>query len=243
MRSFRKTLEVRERDLLRFYKILAALERKVGGTRKLADCTGRGNWPRRGVYFFQEPGEFRPDTGDSLRIVRVGVGPDGVRSSSRTLWDRLHDHKGFSTSSGGNHRGSIFRRLVGESLMNRDDVFCPSWKRGIPKPRSGTKREIEEALERKVRAEIGAMPFLWIAVEDEAGPESMRSCIERNTIALLSNYQRPPLDSPSDDWLGSWCSRTKVKESGLWNNRHVDERYQPQFLDTLEAVVGTMRES
>lgn len=49
--------------LVRFYSILGQLEREIGGVRKLADCSGLMNWPKRGVYFFQETGEVRTDTG------------------------------------------------------------------------------------------------------------------------------------------------------------------------------------
>ena len=30
-------------------------------------------WPARGVYFFREAGESRSDTGEGLRVVRVGT--------------------------------------------------------------------------------------------------------------------------------------------------------------------------
>ena len=34
------------------------LKKKVGGARTLAACSGKLSWPRRGVYFFMEPGEI-----------------------------------------------------------------------------------------------------------------------------------------------------------------------------------------
>ena len=43
---------------------------------------------------------------------------------------------------------------------------------------------------------IGAMPFLWLAVDDEPGAESLRGDIERNAIALLSNFGKQPVDPP-----------------------------------------------
>lgn len=229
----------RHADLLRFYDILATLEYKIAGARRLVDCHSKTGWPDRGIYFFQEPGEYRSDTGDGLRIVRVGT--HALKSGSdRTLWDRLRQHKGTNRPSGGNHRGSIFRLLVGVSLMRRHGVSCLSWEQGRSKPQAGTARETEEALERKVSAEIGVMPFLWIAVEDEPGPGSMRAYIERNAIALLSNFDKSPLDPPSPGWLGSWCNRQRVKKSGLWNNRHADEQYWPEFLNQLESAVEAM---
>ena len=54
-----------------FYSILDTLEQNIGGARTLPACKGRMSWPKRGVYFFREPGEIRSDTGTGPRIVRV----------------------------------------------------------------------------------------------------------------------------------------------------------------------------
>jgi len=65
--------EVRLDHLKHFYSILAMLEQNIGGAKRLADCSGRMDWPKRGVYFFRETGEKRSDTGTGPRIVRVGT--------------------------------------------------------------------------------------------------------------------------------------------------------------------------
>src|ERR1700722_1639955 len=97
--------EERLQHLVRFYSILADLEKIIGGARTLADCRGRLAWPARGVYFFHEAGENRSDTGEGARIVRVGT--HALKSGSRTkLWTRLSQHKGQPSTGGGNHRGS-----------------------------------------------------------------------------------------------------------------------------------------
>ena len=66
---------------------------------------------------------------------------------------------------------------------------------------------------------IGQMWVLWVEVDDEPGPDSLRSCVERNAIALLSNYDRQaePIDPASDGWLGHWAASEGVRRSGLWN--------------------------
>lgn len=89
---------------------------------------------------------------------------------------------------------------------------------------------------------IRNMPFLWLSVDDEPGPQSLRGFIERNAIALLSNYGKPPIDLPSDSWLGSYYTREKVRTSGLWNSNHVDESYNPAFIDTLASLVERVEE-
>jgi hypothetical protein len=47
----------------------------------------------------------------------------------------------------------------------------------------------------------------------------------------------PVIDPPSPSWLGLCSGRDKVRRSGLWNQRHVDENYVPNFLDVLEAAI------
>ena len=100
------------------------------------------------------------------------------------------------------------------------------------------KRPIAEAtVERAVTNYIGAMPFLWMDIDDEPGPASLRGFIERNSIALLSNHERAPLDSSSSEWLGLSSDRDLVRGSGLWNQRHVEETHDPAFLNVLERMV------
>jgi len=59
--------------LIRFYSILHDLEDAIGGARTLAGCSGRMQWPGRGVYFFREPGEHRSNMGEGPRVIRVGT--------------------------------------------------------------------------------------------------------------------------------------------------------------------------
>ena len=223
--------------LTQFYELLTQLERKVCGARRLSECNGRMRWPQQGVYFFREAGENRTDTGDCPRVVRVGT--HALRAGAGTkLWGRLSQHRGTVNPLGGNHRGSIFRLIIGAALIERNGYSYPTWGHGNSAPRETT--EGERPLEREVSAVIGAMSFLWLAVNDDPGPYSLRGYIERNAIALLSNYERAPIDPPSSEWLGHYSDREKVRQSGLWNNNHVDESYDPAFLDTLQQLIERM---
>ena len=227
--------------LRRFYAILDSLEQILGGPRRLSDCSGHLAWPERGVYFFREDGEIRAGSGAGPRIVRVGT--HALKRGSRTrLWTRLRSHKGRDRSGSGNHRVSIFRGHVGNALRNREGFDCPDWDRRNRPPGTITReiRERERPLEEAVSRTIGAMPFLWLAVEDEPGPDSLRGTLERNAIALLSGYGRPAPDPPSESWLGLHCARGKVRPSGLWNTNHVEDDYDPGFLDELARLVERM---
>ena len=221
-------------DLRRFYALMDELARRTGGPHRLADCSGRMEWPPRGVYFFMEPGEVRRETGEGRRIVRVGTHALKVGSRS-TLWTRLSQHKGRQASGGGNHRGSIFRLLIGAVLLADDPALCTTWGQGSNAPHAI--RDAERELECRVSAVIGPMLLLFLPVGDDAGPQSLRGVIERNAIALLSNAGKTPLDPASDKWLGYRCPRDRVRSSHLWNQNHVDETYDPAFLDTLETLI------
>lgn len=223
-------------DLERFYELLGVLETQPGQGQRLAQYTGRSGLPRRGVYFFREPGEYRQEEPSVPRIVRVGTHAVSTGSKS-TLWGRLRAHRG-SRDGGGNHRGSIFRLHVGTALLIRDreDIGeLSTWSHGSSAPRSI--REDEVVHERRVSAYLGSMSLLWVEVPDEPGPASGRAYIERNAVALLSN-QMKPLDPPSQGWLGLHSPRPEIRESGLWNLNYVQDRYDPAFLDTFAAFVA-----
>ena len=221
-------------DLVDFYGLLGELEGHVGGTRMLSNCDGSMPWPQRGVYFFFEPGEVRSDSGQGPRIVRVGTHAL-TGGSKATLWNRLRQHKGSARSGGGNNRGSVFRKIVGSALIKRDGQECPSWGEGSTAPRDV--RRGEHTVEQSVSEVIGAMPFLWLAINDEPGTGSLRGYVERNAIALLSNHDKDQLDRHSERWLGCDCNRPLVRSSGIWNQNHVEEQYDRGFLMTLERYV------
>lgn len=232
----RQAMESRLNDLVQFYALLERLEDRCGGRRCLSDCNGRMRWPQRGVYFFMDSGEQRRDSGRGLRVTRVGT--HALSTSSRTtLWNRLSQHRGLRVSGGGNHRGSIFRLLVGSALIEAGRVQCPTWGVGANAPREI--REAEAPVEAMVTTIIGAMPLVWLAIDDSPGPTSLRAYVERNSIALLSNMQLPTLDDASAGWLGRSCRRGKgrVCQSGLWNQNHVEETYDPAFLQTFAKLI------
>jgi hypothetical protein len=96
----------------------------------------------------------------------------------------------------------------------------------------------EAPLERKVSAYIGQLPFLWVNVPDAPSRTSDRAYLELNSIALLSNFDRPGIDPPSPNWLGLQSSKRTIQESGLWNTNHVEKFHDPTFLGRLGAYVG-----
>ena len=62
-------------------------------------------------------------------------------------------------------------------------------------------------------------------------------------IALLSDHGEAAIDPPSQRWLGHHCTRQRVQSSGLWNNKYIDEPYDPSFLSVLEQYIEAMPSS
>ncbi len=235
----------RMEDTERFYGLMDFLAFRSGGPKVLNECNGRLDWPRRGVYFFFEAGETRAKVVGKGRVVRIGTHAI-TTGANTTLWNRLSQHKGVSRTGLGIHRGSIFRLIVGTALAAANGIdLPPSWGVGNSASQAAHKlgrsrqsvKDNEEELERKVSRYIGQMPFLWLAVPDEPGPNSMRGLIEGNAIALLSSYISPAVDLQSKNWMGRHSDRDRVRRSGLWNNIHVDETWDARFLDDMETFV------
>ncbi len=72
---------------------------------------------QRCLLFLGKLGEERRESGEGLRVVRVGTHLIKNGGSNTKLWERLKAHKGTKSGSG-NHRGSVFRLLVGQALWN-----------------------------------------------------------------------------------------------------------------------------
>jgi hypothetical protein len=225
---------VRQGDTDRFYALMYELSSRIGGPRMLSDCRA-ARWPVAGVLFFCEVGETRPD--GTHRVTRVDTHALTAKGTN-SLWQRLCTHRGCVNGSrpgGGNHRASNSRLRLGTALLARGQwpgSVRDSWR---DKRADCTVRDAEYLLEVAVTEHIGGMPFLWLAVRDRAD----RAMIVSHTIALLSRRSEG-LDPASARWLGLTADAGKVRTSALWNVDHVDETYDPAYLDTLERLVHSV---
>lgn len=219
----------------RFYALLARVAAmNAGSSQKLVQQTAASVRHERGIYFFFEDSEMRMTAPFQHRVVRIGT--HAVSEGSKaTLWNRLRTHRGGGDGLG-NHRGSVFRLHVGESLIRRGELapIFPTWGKG--QSASVDVRSAEEEIELAVSEHIGNMQVAWLEVPDTSSADSDRGYLERNFIALLAG-PTGPLDLPSGNWLGRWSSREAVTSSGLWNVNHVYETFDATSLDVFEQHI------
>ncbi len=205
-------------DTERFYELLGRLEQQVGGKRTLSEFATGIAPSIKGVYFFFESGECRQNGHGELRVVRVGT----HTGNNSTLGSRLFEHK----VDGGR---SVFRDHINAALKNRvkaRNLDQPDYRRATCVRHASC-----------ISTYIEKMPFLWLRVDDLKA----RKRIERTTVSLLSNWDREPIDKPSQNWLGHFredprCpnrNHRKVKKSGLWNVHYTTLRKDPNRLFDL----------
>ncbi|WP_394649416.1 hypothetical protein, partial [uncultured Deinococcus sp.] len=97
-------------------------------------------------------------------------------------------------------------------------------------------KQAEHDHEQRVSRTLGQFGVLWLAVDDAPSKDSERAFVERNAIALLSAMHEGA-DPTSETWLGRWAQAPAIRQSALWNVRHVDDRVDPEFLGVFERLV------
>jgi hypothetical protein len=225
----------RQQNIDKFYNLLDEVVKKF--PKRTLDNITRKNLPEKGVYFFFEPNEIRQDN-KSERVVRIGTHA-AIANSNATLYDRLYNHKG-SRDLTGNHRGSVFRKLIGYSLLNKDGLNHPHWG---DKSKRGDKqiKLSEKPLEKIVSTYLHTLRFTVLEIPGPSSKDNDRAFIEDNTIALLSNFNRPIIDKCSKNWLGLFSKDNEVLCSGLWNSNCVDRlEISKNYFDTFEKHLTNM---
>lgn len=241
----------RPTELQAVYQTLEKAVEQTGGPFYLDNCTGTQNWPDRGLYvFFSKDTDIEYDPVSEWQITRVGTVGVSANSSS-TLWDRLRQHRGNNRGkykTGGNHRGSVFRKHVGRAILERDDIGkeYPHWgspHRSLPDDINTTAlRENEHGLEKRVSEYIRSLPFIVIDVPGEPGPKCDRARLEKNIIGLISHARRATPSLMKDSWLGHHSPRAEIHKTGLWNIDYVNAFYSASIVEDLDSYVQQTEE-
>jgi len=235
----------RPTELQQLYGELETLRERIDGPYYLSDVSAEGNWPSRGIYIFFDP---KTDFSSPVRqwcISRIGTVGD-CEGSSATIWERLRAHRGTKRGqyqNGGNSRGSVFRRHVGEALIRNNGLEdkYPHW--GVPHRSlpdeidTQTLRESEHPLEKRVSEYIRSLPFLWVNVPGEPGPDCERAMLEKNLIGLVAHGRKTVPGLIRNGWLGRNAAEASITRTGLWNLDHTASLFDRNAVDDFERYV------
>jgi hypothetical protein len=172
--------------------------------------------PRNGIYILFE----KKEKGHGLdRIVRVGT-----HTGNNQLPSRLRQH--FINE---NKDRSIFRKNIGRAILNkRNDPYLKIWELDLTTKQAKEKFSpmIDPERQKEIEKEVSSyiqdnFTFVVFPVENKEKRLEIESKII-STISLCKECK------PSQNWLGNFSPKDKIKESGLWL---VNELYKKPFED------------
>ena len=170
-----------------------------------------------GINFLSNPNEFpKAEYICSLRRGETALGTDrivhvGTHSGKRRLRSRLREH------DTPNKDRSILRKNIGRALLRESgDPFLEKWNLDLTSREARRKhgpsvdfkrqRAIEEAVTDRIRRTFS---FVAFPVED-------KDCRFKLKSGIISTLSRCDCCRPSEQWLGGYSPKSKIRESGLW---------------------------
>lgn len=182
--------------------------------------------PRNGIYIIFEKDEVFQNID---RIVRVGT-----HTGDKQLRSRLDQH--FVKE---NKNRSIFRKNIGRCLLNKDNSqYLNLWELDVTSRADREKNlklldlEFEKKIEKKISEYIqNNLSFCVFQVDTK----EQRLFWESRIISTLAGSNEL---IPSNEWLGNYSTKEKIKASGLWQvNELYNEMMTEQEFEILKAIV------
>lgn len=172
------------------------------------------NIPKNGIYILFEKGE---KAHDKDRIVRIGTHTGNNQLSPRLKQHFLNENKDRS----------IFRKNIGRALLNKaKDSFLEQWELDLTTKYAKEKLKDKINFEKQKQVEKQVIKyiqenfsFVVFPIEDK----NKRLKIESKIISTISLCKEC---KHSENWLGLFSPKEKIKESGLWL---VNELYKEQL--------------
>jgi hypothetical protein len=182
--------------------------------------------PKNGIYFFYEQGEIWGHGGNKPRIVRIGTHRNGNfrnRIAEHYLFDE--SKMNFSKDKPKPSDRSIFRKNIGRALFNqRKDKYLQVWEKDFIKTENRKKFRHSRAIkkEKEIESEItrilrNSFSFRFIELDSQTARMGKRG-LESSLIGTIAQCK---LCKPSNNWLGNFSPKKKIRESGLWLVQHL----------------------
>lgn len=162
------------------------------------------NIPLNGIYILFEKNE---KNGEFDRIVRIGTHTGDNQLRSRLLQHFVNENKDRS----------IFRKNIGRAILNKEkDPYLQIWEIDLTTRKAKDKlghlidEEKQKEIEKKVTEYI-QKNFSFCVLEVNDAKERLE--LESKIISTISSCKKC---SPSENWLGLFSPKEKIKMSGLW---------------------------
>ena len=184
--------------------------------------------PENGIYILFETGERAH--GNLDRIIRIGT-----HTGQKQLRSRLKQH--FLNE---NKDRSIFRKNIGRAILNKaNDEYLPIWELDLTTKENKEKysaiidRDKQKSIENEITKIMNQnFTFSVIKVEDKES----RLNLESKLISTVSSCKDC---FPSNNWLGSFSTKDKIKESGLWLvNELYKEPLNDSDIEKINAIIS-----
>jgi len=182
---------------------------------------------KNGIYILFEKGELAHGTN---RIVRIGT-----HTGDNQLRSRLEQH--FIQE---NKDRSIFRKNIGRAILNREnEPFLSQWEYDLTSSEAKRKYSMivdftkQKQIEREVTEYIHQhFRFIVISITDKERRLDWESRII-STVSLCKECR------PSDNWIGQYSTKEKIKQSGLWlvNNLYKTPLSQSDYNALENAII------
>ena len=180
------------------------LHQWFNGMKKFTFPFDKQEIPENGIYILFEKNEFAHSTN---RIVRIGT-----HTGQNQLRSRLFQH--FLKE---NKDRSIFRKNIGRALLNKDkDNFIKKWELDLTTRNAKNlysdlvdfekQKEIEKKVTKQIRDNFSFVVF-------QINKKDKRLKFEAKIISTVSLCEDC---KPSENWLGNFSPKEKIKTSGLW---------------------------
>lgn len=160
--------------------------------------------PSDGVYILFESGEYAHGT---KRIVRIGT-----HTGEKQLRSRLQQH--FAKE---NKDRSIFRKNIGRAILKKNkDPFLSIWE--IDLTTTKVKRKYAGAVDQKKQKDVERKVTEYIQSNCSFAVFPVAEKVKRLywEAKIISTVARCSDCGPSENWLGLYSPKSKIRESGLW---------------------------
>lgn len=187
----------------------------------------RDEIPKNGIYILFERGE---KFNEYDRIVRIGT-----HTGNKQLYSRLNQH--FIQE---NKNRSIFRKNIGRCILNKEGSSYQSlWELDITSRAERERNlglldlEFENQIEKRISNYIQTNLTFCVFLVDS---KEERLYWERKIASTLAQSIEI---KPSEQWLGNYSPKEKIRSSGLWQVNELNNAIlTQQEFEQLKSILS-----